>query len=140
MAETAGERTSEARPGRPEGLSTGNWIAIGTVVLGGVLGFGLSEHNARLTSVDTNMKAVAAEQTALAASVAASQTAVVASVVRLEGEIKTLNERLNGMEQRLNERLDRSDQRFDRLEANIDRLLQMRIGSTVEPPTAGVPD
>ena len=42
--------------------------------------------------------------------------------------------------QRLDERLNEMDQRFDRIETNIDRLLQMRIGSTAEPPTAAAPD
>lgn len=143
MAETAGQRTSEAQAGRPRGLSAGNWIAIGTVVLGGVVGFGLSEHNARLTSVDTNTKAIAASQTALAA----SQATLATSQARLEGEIKTVNERLNGIEQRLDDRFDSISQRFDsisqrldRLDANIDRLLQLHIGSASEPPPAALPD
>ena len=64
-------RTSEAQAERPRGLSPGHWIAIGTVVLGGIVGFALSEHNARLRSVEATTQRIAASQADLATSQAA---------------------------------------------------------------------
>ena len=93
-------------------LTAGHWIGIATIaiaVLGAVLGWGLSEHNARLANVD------------------ARTTSLVEGQGQLQGDIKATNERLNGLEQRLDERLSR-------IETNIERLLELHIGAATPQP------
>ena len=113
--------TPEDKATRGRGLNPGHWIAIATiavVVLGGVLGWALSEHNARLANVESAMNNIAEAQARFAEAQA-----------RVEGEIKAVHERLTGFEERLDERLtsfeERLDERLDRIETQIDRLIQL---------------
>ena len=110
-------------------LTAGHWIGIATIAIAAfsaVLGWGLSEHNARLANVD------------------ARTTRLVEGQGHLQGDIKATNERLNGLEQRLDERLEglerrleerlngveqRVNDRLSRIETNIERLLELHIGA-----------
>ena len=95
---------------RATGLTPSHWIAIATIsvaVLGGVLGWALSEHNARLANVESATKNISEAQ------------------ARAEGEIKAVHERLNGF-----------DERLDRIETNIDRLIQLHLDAQTTQPVA----
>ena len=63
-------------------------------MLGGVLGWALSEHNARLANVESAMN-----------SIAEAQTRLTGAQARAEGEIKAIHERLDGFEERVDKRL-----------------------------------
>ena len=96
---------------RATGLTPGHWIAIATIpvaVLGGVLGWALSEHNARLANVESATRNIAEAQ------------------ARTEGEIKAVHERLDGF-----------DERLDRIETSIDRLIQLHLEAETTQPAAG---
>ena len=109
-------------------LSPGNWVAIAAIVvtvLGWVLSVALAEHNRRIAGIETDQGRLVTAQAELATSQG-----------RLEGDMNALNERLtamdqriterfNQMDQRFTERFDQMDQRFDRMEASIERLLQL---------------
>ena len=128
--------TREDKATRGRGLAPGHWIAIATIavaVLGGVLSWALSEHNARLANVES------------------ATTNMAEGLARVEGSIKTINERLNGFEQRVDERFNRletniderfnrletnSDDRLDRIETNIDRLIQLHLQAGTAQPAA----
>ena len=78
MTDTRGDEATRAR-----GLTPGHWITIATItvaVLGGVLSWGLSEHNARLANVESGT------------------TNIAEGLAQVEGSIKTINERLNRIE------------------------------------------
>ena len=95
---------------RPTGLTPGQWSAIATIavaVLGGVLGWALSEHNARLANVESATRNIAEAQ------------------ARTEGEIKAIHERLDGC-----------DERLDRIETGIHRLLQLHLDAYTTQPAA----
>ena len=99
------------------GLTPGHWIAIATIavaVLGGVLGWALSEHNARLANVESDIRNIAEAQ------------------ARTEGEIKAIHERLDGF----GERLDGFGERLNRIETGIDRLIQLHLDAETTQPAA----
>ena len=106
-------RTTSRRDGQGQGatgLTPGHWIAIGTIavaVLGGVLGWALSEHNARLANVESDIRNIAEAQ------------------ARTEGEIKAIHERLDSFGERLN-----------RIETGLDRLIQLHLGAETTQPAA----
>ena len=106
------------------GLTPGHWIVIGTIavaVLGGVLGWALSEHNARLANVESDIRNIAEAQ------------------ARTEGEIKAIHERLDGFGERLDgfgERLDGFGERLNRIETGIDRLIQLHLDAETTQPAA----
>ena len=115
--------TDSANATRGRGLTPGHWFAIATIavaVLGGVLSWGLSQQNARLS-----------ENTTRLATVAAAMATMAEGLARVEGSSKTIIERLKGFEQRVDERFNRFemniDERFNRLETNIDRLIQLHV-------------
>ena len=113
--------TPEDKATRGRGLTPGHWIAIATIavaVLGGVLSWALSEHNARLS-----------ENNARLANVESATTNMAEGLARIDGSIKTINERLNGFEERV-------DDRLDRIETNIDRLIQLHLDAGTAQPAA----
>ena len=83
-------------------------------VLGGVLGWALSEHNARLANVESDIRNIAEAQ------------------ARTEGEIKAIHERLDGF----GERLDGFGERLNRIETGIDRLIQLHLDAETTQPAA----
>ena len=87
-------------------------------MLGGVLGWALSEHNARLANVESAMN-----------SIAEAQTRLTGAQARVEGEIKAIHERLDGFAERV-------DKRLDRIETNIDRLIQLYLDAETTQPAA----
>ena len=102
-------------------LTPGNWVAIAAIavaVLGWVLNVALEEHNLRVAGIETAQKELAAAQEKLAA----AQGELTTSQVRLEGGMKALTERLTAMDQRFTER-------FDLMEASIERILQLQLGT-----------
>ena len=108
MTETAPDKT---KPERKKGLTPGHWIAIATIavaVVGGTLGWGLSEHNARLASVEAGTNDI-------------SETLgrITEGQARAEGEMKAIRERL------------------DRIESNIDTLIQLHLNGETRQPAAG---
>ena len=124
--------TPEDKATRGRGLTPGHWIAIATIavaVLGGVLSWALSEHNARLS-----------ENNARLANVESATTNMAEGLARVEGSIKAIHERLNGFEERVDDRLDRFeervDDRLDRIETNIDRLIQLHLDAGTAQPAA----
>ena len=117
--------TPEDKATRGRGLTPGHWIAIATIavaVLGGVLSWALSEHNARLS-----------ENNARLANVESATTNMAEGLARVEGSIKAINERLNGFEERV-------DDRLDRIETNIDRLIQLHLDAGTAQPAASRAD
>ena len=98
-------------------------------VLGGVLSWALSEHNARLS-----------ENNARLANVESATTSMAEGLARVEGSIKTINERLNGFEERVDERLNGFDDRLDRIETNINRLIQLHLDAGTTQPASSVAD
>ena len=117
--------TQEDKATRGRGLTPGHWIAIATIavaVLGGVLSWALSEHNARLS-----------ENNARLANVESATINMAEGLARVEGSIKAINERLNGFEERV-------DDRLDRIETNIDRLIQLHLDAGTAQPAASRAD
>ena len=113
--------TPEDKATHGRGLTPGHWIAIATIavaVLGGVLSWALSEHNARLS-----------ENNARLANVESATTNMAEGLARVEGSINAINERLNGFEERV-------DDRLDRIETNIDRLIQLHLDAGTAQPAA----
>ena len=117
--------TQEDKATRARGLTPGHWIGIATIavaVLGGVLSWGLSQQNARLSENNTRL-----------ANVESAMTNMAEGLARVEGSSKTINEHLNGFEQRVDERFNRIeitiDERFDRIETKIERLIQLQVVS-----------
>ena len=103
---------------RTTGLTPGHWIAIATIavaVLGGMLGWALSEHNTRLANVESATR-----------NIAEAQTRAAETQARTEGEIKAIHERLDGF-----------DERLDRIETGIDRLIQLHLDAETTQPAAG---
>ena len=72
-----------------------------------VLGWALSEHNARLANVESDIRNIAEAQ------------------ARTEGEIKAIHERLDSFGERLN-----------RIETGIDRLIQLHLDAETTQPAA----
>ena len=108
MTDTPQEKTAPAK-----GLTPGHWIAIATIavgILGGVINVALSEHNARISNIETAVNTIA-------------QT-----LVRMEGESKATRERLAGFVEQVNERFNQNDERLNRIETSIDRLVQTASG------------
>ena len=111
-----------------QGLTPGHWIAIATIavgVLGGVIGVALGEHNARLGNVETTMRAIAEAQ----ARMAEAQGRMAEALARTEGDAKATQERLAGFEEQVNDR-------FDRIEASLDRLIQLHLNTDTQPAGA----
>lgn len=111
-----------------QGLTPGHWIAIATIavgVLGGVIGVALGEHNARLGNVETTMRTIAEAQARLVE----AQARMAEVLARMEGDAKASRERLAGFEEQVNAR-------FDRIEASIDRLIELHLDAAA-PPAAG---
>ena len=111
MTET---KTGSQEPEAAKRLTPGNWVAIAAIavtVLGWVLNVALEEHNLRVAGIETAQRELAAAQGELTA-----------SQIRLEGNMKALTERLTAMDQRFTER-------FDRMETNIERILQVQLGA-----------
>ena len=122
--------TDSSRASAPQDTATrltpGNWVAIAAIaitvlggVLGGVLSVALGEHNRRIAGIETGQDQLVAAQAELAASQA-----------ELGGDMKALNERLTSIDQRFTER-------FDRIEASIERLLQLHIAADRGTPRTG---
>ena len=121
---TDSSRASAAQD-RPTRLTPGNWVAIAAItvtvlggILGGVLSVALGEHNRRIAGIETGQDQLVAAQSQLAASQA-----------ELGGDMKALNERLTSIDQRFTER-------FDRMEASIERLLQLHMAADRGRPRA----
>lgn len=117
----------------PTRLTPGNWVAIAAIavtvlggVLGGVLSVALAEHNRRIAGIETGQDQLVAAQ----AELAASQAELAASQAELGGDMKALNERLTSIDQRFTER-------FDRMEASIERLLQLHMAADRGTPRTG---
>ena len=130
----------------PRRLTPGNWVAIAAIAvtvlgggLGGILSIALGEHNRRIAGIETGQDQLVAAQAQLAGSqaalagsqaeLAASQAELAVSQAELGGEMKALNERLNAIDQRFTER-------FDRMEASIERLLQLHMAADRGKPRA----
>ena len=124
---TTGGRALTAQ-NTPTRLTPGNWVAIAAIavtvlggVLGGILSIALGEHNRRIAGIKTGQDQLVAAQAQLAGSqtaLAASQAELAASQAEFRGHMKAFNERLTSIDQRFTER-------FDRMEASIERLLQL---------------
>ena len=107
-------KTGAQEPEAAKRLTPGNWVviaAIAVTVLGWVLNVALEEHNLRVAGIETAQRELAAAQGELTT-----------SQIRLEGDMKALTERLTAMDQRFTER-------FDRMEASIERILQLQLGT-----------
>ena len=76
-------------------------------VLGGVLSWGLSEHNARLTTVDARLTTFDARMNNMAETLAR----IAEGQARVEGERKAITDRL------------------DRIESNINTLVQLHLNT-----------
>lgn len=104
-----------------KGLTPGHWIAIATIavgILGGVISVALSEHNARISNFETAITRMAETQARMAE-----------ALVRMEGETKATREHLAGFEEQVNER-------FNRIEAGIDRLIELHLDAQRTQPAA----
>ena len=97
-------------------------------VLSGVIGVALGEHNARLGNVETTMRAIAEAQ----ARMAEAQGRMAEALPRTEGDAKATQERLAGFEEQVNHR----NHRFDRIEASLDRLIQLHLDTDTQPAGA----
>ena len=116
MTETRQEKTDSAN-----GLTPGHWIAIATIavgILGGVISVALGEHNARISNIETAITTMAE-----------SQGRIAEAVVRMEGETKATGEQLARFEEQVNER-------FNRIEASIDRLIELHLDAQRTQPAA----
>ena len=109
-----GATTMEAKQ-----LSPGNWIAIWTIsatIIGSIIGVALGEHNRRIGGIESDVEQIEN-----------NLTTMVSSQAEVRGQLAGLEKRVDAMNERLNGRLDEMDERFDRLEANIERLLELHL-------------
>ena len=115
---------TETRPGKTDsanGLKPGHWTAIATIavgILGGVTSVALGEHNARIGNIETAITRGAETQARMAE-----------GLVRTEGETKATREHLAGFKGQVNER-------FNRIEAGIDRLIELHLDAQGTQPAA----
>ena len=124
MTETPEDKTDRANK-----LTPGHWIAIATIavgILGGVMSVALSEHNARISNIETAITTMAETQARMAA-----------ALVRMEAETKATRERVASFDEQVNNRFDQNDERLNRIETSIDRLIQLHLDAQMTQPAAG---
>ena len=124
MTETPDDKTDRANE-----LTPGHWIAIATIavgILGGVMSVALSEHNARISNIETAITTMAETQARMAE-----------ALVRLEGETKATRERVASFDEQVNNRFDQNDERLNLIETSIDRLIQLHLDAQTTEPASG---